>query len=66
MEVSTTPKTLDTEKLDKIIEEVMGCRENVAFNLAVVKEKDVIYTKGYGKSNIKQNKNMTADTKLGN
>lgn len=65
-EVSMTSKLLDEEKLDKIIENVMECRENVAFNLAVVKGKDIILTKGYGKSNIEKNKTMTADTVLGN
>ncbi|CAD5120231.1 DgyrCDS8803 [Dimorphilus gyrociliatus] len=65
IKVFATSKPFDEEKLDKIIEKVMACRKNVAFNLAIVEREHIILTKGYGISNLEKNKTMTANTQIG-
>ena len=52
-------------KLDEFAGTVLGCREMVGLNLAIVQGGQMLYTQGYGKSDLDTGLQVDQDTQFG-
>ena len=55
------PEDLE-HRVDQFVAAVLGCRNIVGMNLAVVEGDNILITKGYGKANLERQDPVTKDT----
>ena len=55
------PEDLE-HRVDQFVAAVLGCRNIVGMNIAVVEGDNILITKGYGKANLERQDPVTKDT----